>query len=61
MELDRMPGLEAMLAIKAMEDWGCPADWLPLGRRVFLAGAGSFGRQRARAAPQEALPEADGG
>jgi hypothetical protein len=59
-ELDRILGLEAMLAIKVMEDWGYPADWLPLGRRVFLVGVGVFGRQRVRAVVQEALPEADG-
>ncbi|MDR2456435.1 MAG: AAA family ATPase [Deltaproteobacteria bacterium] len=58
-ELERVLGLEAMLAVKVLEDWGYPMRWLPLGRRVFMVGVGVYKRQRARAVVQEAFPYED--
>jgi hypothetical protein len=56
-ELDRILGLEAMLALKVIDDWEYPGRYLPQGRRVFKVGIGVFGRRRVRALVEEAFPE----
>jgi hypothetical protein len=56
LELERVLRLEAMMAVKVLEDWRYPERWLP-DRRVFLVGAGLWRRQRAGVVVQEALAE----
>jgi hypothetical protein len=58
-ELERILGLEAMMAVKVLEDWDYPARFLSLGRRVFMVGVGVYKRQRVRAVVQEAFPYED--